>query len=160
MTSDPSSEQNQGGSDREKPASSPDAVARHMHLAWWALCFFAAGGIVLEGLLGFKVRAISDVDNETRRVMWRLAHAHGTTLSLVNILFCVVARQLSGWTNVAFASRCLLAALLLIPGGFFLGGVVIYGGDPSLGIILVPAGGLLLLAGLASTARAAGKHYR
>lgn len=159
MTDDSTSERNHGKSSRDNSEPTMHAIRRHMRFAWWALCFFAAGGIVLEGLLGFKVRAISDVDNETRRVMWRLAHAHGTVLSLVNILFCIVARQLSEWTTSTFASRCLFAALLLVPGGFFLGGVVIYGGDPSLGIILVPAGGLLLLAGLASTARGIGRHY-
>lgn len=159
MTDDSTSEPNLGKTTGDNADPAVPTITRHMRFAWWALCFFAAGGIVLEGLLGFKVRAVSDVDNETRRVMWRLAHAHGTVLALVNILFCIVARQLSEWTNSAFASKCLFAALLLIPGGFFLGGVVIYGGDPSLGIVLVPAGGLLLIAGLASTARGVRKHY-
>ena len=42
------------------------------------------------------------------------------------------------------ASACLMAASLLLPGGFFLGGLVIYHGDPGLGILLVPLGALML----------------
>ena len=34
--------------------------------------------------------------------------------------------------------RELLGALVLLPLGFFLGGVFIYGGDPGIGVILVP----------------------
>jgi hypothetical protein len=46
-----------------------------------------------------------------------------------------------------------MAASLLIPGGFFLGGVVIYAGDPGLGIVLVPVGALLLFTAVFLTAR-------
>ena len=48
----------------------------------------------------------------------------------------------------------LLSALILLPGGFFLGGLVIYSGDPGLGILLVPLGALFLLSGVFVTARA------
>ena len=34
---------------------------------------------------------------------------------------------------------------MLLPTGFFLGGIFIYGGDPGLGVLLVPIGGLLLV---------------
>ena len=43
---------------------------------------FGALGLLLESLHGFKVRAYLDVTNETRRLMWTLAHAHGTVLGL------------------------------------------------------------------------------
>ena len=46
-------------------------------------------GLLLESLQGFKVAAYLDVSNETRRLMWRLAHAHGTLLAVVNILYAV-----------------------------------------------------------------------
>ena len=39
-----------------------------------------------------------------------------------------------------FASRCLLIASVLIPGGFIMGGIHIYDGDPGLGVMLVPVG--------------------
>lgn len=39
-----------------------------------------------------------------------------------------------------------MAASVLLPGGFFLGGIFIHGGDPGLGIFLVPLGaGFLFL---------------
>ena len=43
-------------------------------------------------------------------------------------------------------------AFLLIPGGFLLGGLATYGGDPGIGILLVPVGALMLLAALAAVA--------
>jgi len=39
----------------------------------------------------------------------------------------------------------LTGATVLLPGGFFLGGAMIYAGDPGVGILLVPVGALLLL---------------
>jgi hypothetical protein len=46
------------------------------------------------------------------------------------------------------ASRCLLGANLLLPAGFFLGGIHSVAGDPGVGILLVPVGALLLLVGV------------
>ena len=51
-----------------------------------------------------------------------------------------------------------MLASLLLPGGFFLGGVVIYAGDPGLGILLVPVGALLLLTAVLLTALDAGRE--
>ena len=52
------------------------------------------------------------------------------------------------------ASACLVGATILMPIGFFLGGVTIYAGDPGVGSLLVPPGGLLLLFALLLTALA------
>lgn len=41
-----------------------------------------------------------------------------------------------------------------MPLGFFLGGVQFYGGDPGLGILLLPAGALCLFVAVLKTARA------
>ena len=107
---------------------------------------FLTLGIVLETLSGFKVGFYLDVTNSTRRLMWTLAHTHGTLLSILNIVFALSVRQVLSWkeTTRTLASRCLLGALALMPLGFFLGGVRIYGGDPGLGILLVPPGAFLL----------------
>lgn len=43
-----------------------------------------------------------------------------------------------------------------MPGGFFLGGIAFYSGDPGFGILLVPFGAVLLLAAVFLIARAAG----
>ena len=111
---------------------------------------------MLEVFHGFKVGWYLNVSNETRRLMWTLAHAHGTLLGLMHLAFAVTAHLLPAWPakSRALASHCLLAASVLIPGGFFLGGVVIYSGDPGLGILLVPLGAVFLFAAVFLTARA------
>lgn len=59
----------------------PDRVAeyarRHLRFGWWSLLFFLTFGLGLETLHGLKVGWYLDVENETRRLMWTLAHAHG-----------------------------------------------------------------------------------
>ena len=50
-------------------------------------------------------------------------------------------------------STSLYAASVLLPGGFFLGGVVFYAGDPGVGVLLVPAGAALLLFAIYGIAR-------
>ena len=71
-----------------EPSVPPIVYARrHLQFGWWSLVVFATLGLVLETLHGFKVRAYLDVSNETRRLMWTLAHAHGTLLAIVHIVF-------------------------------------------------------------------------
>ena len=48
-------------------------------------------------------------------------------------------------SSLRLASRALIGASLLLPGGFFFGGAVVYGGDPNLAVLLVPLGSALLL---------------
>jgi hypothetical protein len=126
-----------------------------MRFGWWALLVYAALGLLLEALHGFKVAAYLDVSNETRRLMWRLAHTHGTLLSAINILFALTLRSSppKAFRGIARASAMLVAATVILPGGFLLGGVVVYGGDPGVSVLLVPIGALLLLAALWSIAR-------
>jgi len=97
-----------------------------------------------------------DVGSETRRLIWTLAHAHGTLLSLVNLGFASAVLRIQDWNprRREAASACLVGATILMPVGFFLGGVKIYGGDPGLGSLLVPPGGMLLLFSLLMTALA------
>ena len=117
---------------------------------------FATAGLVLESLHGFKVRAYLDTANETRRLMWTLAHAHGTLLALVNVAAGVTWRAAPPMpANPRLISTSLIAASVLLPGGFFLGGVTFYGGDPGIGTLLVPVGAVLLLFALFSIARTA-----
>lgn len=130
-------------------------TARHLRLGWWGLAVFVLLGLALETLHGFKVPLYLDVDHEARRLMWRLAHAHGVLLSLVQLGYAATLRA-SPRCAGELTSRSLTAALLLMPLGFLLGGVWIHGGDPGLGVLLVPPGGLLLLLGVVQTARRAG----
>ena len=127
---------------------------RHLRFGWTALLFFAALGMTLELLHGFKVGWYVDVTSETRRLMWRLAHSHGTFLALVNIVFGLcLSRSSEEALGRRVASASLIASALLVPGGFFLGGLQVYSGDPSLGIALVPLGAVALLLALGLVVR-------
>ncbi len=127
-----------------------------MKVGWWSLLVFLTLGIGLEILHAWKLGLYLDVSNSTRRLMWTLAHAHGVLLALLHIAFGLTVTWLGAWKPASrrLASRCLLAAGIMMPAGFFLGGVVIYGGDPGLGALLVPPGGLLLFIAVLLTARA------
>ncbi|MFP8882224.1 MAG: hypothetical protein VCE43_23495 [Myxococcota bacterium] len=133
-----------------------ELARQHVRGGWWMLLVFLSLGLVLETLHGFKVGFYLDVANETRRHQWTLAHAHGTLLALVNIAFGWTLGSLPAWQGMPqkVASRCLFGASILMPGGFLLGGAVIYGGDPGLGIFLLPVGAAMLFVAVLLVARA------
>jgi len=132
-----------------------DFARRHLKFGRWCVLVFASAGLVLESLHGFKVRGYLDASNETRRLMWTLAHAHGALVGLINIVAGLMWRAFPPPPNARLVSTSLIAAGVLLPGGFFLGGVTFYGGDPGIGTVLVPIGAVLLLYALFCIARAA-----
>jgi hypothetical protein len=135
-----------------------DYGQRHLRFGWWSLLLFATLGLVLESLQGFKVRAYLDVSNDTRRLMWTLAHAHGTLLAIVHVIFALTWRSApAAMPKPNLISTSLIAASALLPGGFFLGGIAFYSGDPGLGVLLVPVGAVLLLVAVFSIARSASR---
>jgi hypothetical protein len=109
-----------------------------------ALFAFACVGLALEALHGFKARFYLDVDNETRRLLWRLAHAHGALVGLLNVVYALAARAWPALDD-ALTARSLLAALVLLPAGFLLGGAFARAGDPGGSVGLAAAGGLALV---------------
>ena len=125
---------------------------RNLRFGWWSLLVFLSLGGVLETLHGFKIGWYVDVGNETRRLMFTLAHAHGTLLALVNIAAGLTGRMVERFTLRSSVSFALIWAAILLPAGFFLGGIVIYDGDPGLGVWLVPIGAALLFYGIARIA--------
>ncbi len=127
---------------------------RHLKFGWWSLLVFLTLGTVLELLHGFKVGWYLDANNVTRRLMWTLSHAHGTLLALVHIAFAVTTSLMATCSTRRhqLASAFLIAASVLLPSGFFLGGCVIYSGDPGIGIFLVPVGALALFVAVFLTA--------
>lgn len=150
----------ESASDRTN-ASTALAAQAHLRFGWWSLLVFLTLGAVLEALHGFKVSFyLATGDHETRRLLWTLAHAHGALLALVNIVFGLSLPALVSLTARArlVASRCLFAAAVLLPGGFFLGGLVLYGGDPGLGILLVPVAVVPFWLGVFLAARGVGKQ--
>ena len=127
-------------------------VKRHLRIGYSGLLIFAVLGVALEALHAWKASAYLGVDHEARRLMWTLAHAHGLGLSLLQIAFAASLRLMAA-EKLLLASRLLNAATVLIPLGFFLGGVNTYEADPGFGILLVPVGALALLVGLAAVVR-------
>jgi membrane protein DedA with SNARE-associated domain len=125
---------------------------RNLRFGWWSLLIFLSLGAVLEMLHGFKIGWYVDVGNETRRLMFTLAHAHGTLLAVVNIAAGLTVRIVDRFTLRPSVSFALIWAAILLPAGFFLGGIVIYDGDPGLGVWLVPIGAVLLFYSIARIA--------
>jgi len=124
---------------------------RHLLLGWLGLLLFLTLGLLLEGLHGVKSDYYLDTRASTRRLLWTLAHAHGTLLSLVQIAFALSLPRASRIPDklALWVSRGLLGGLLFLPLGFLLGGVKLYGGDPGPGILLVPLGAVMLLIAVA-----------
>jgi hypothetical protein len=122
-------------------------VRRHLRIGWWLILFFATLGFVLEGMHAFKLGWYLNVSNESRRLMWSLAHAHGALLGLVHLGFAAtLAWGVSRMTSLGrWASQALTSGSLLLPFGFLLGGAFLHGSDPGYGILLVPVGACLLL---------------
>lgn len=144
----------------ESPAAADPR--QHLRFGWWALLVFLTLGIVLESLHGWKVGWYLDVANDTRRLMWTLAHAHGTLLAIVHLVFAATLAAVPEWRgrSLVAASRLLTAASLLMPVGFLLGGVYTHAGDPGLGVFLVPPGALALFVAVLLTARAVHRTTR
>ncbi len=143
---------------KSEPDAAPGAhevlVRRHLAWGWWALATFTAFGLVLEAAHGLKLGWYLDLGNATRRLSFTLAHAHGTLLGFANLGFAL-SLKLAALTpaTAARASACLRAATVLMPLGFFAGGVSFYAGDPGFAIALVPPGALLLVIAMVLTAR-------
>jgi hypothetical protein len=127
---------------------------RHLRVGWSALLLFAVVGVALEGLHAFKVPWYLGVASESRRLLFTLAHAHGVGLALVNLALAATCQRLPRPLAPA-ASLALVVGTILVPGGFFLGGLFVHGGDPGLGAILIPPGALFVLGALALVVRAA-----
>jgi hypothetical protein len=132
---------------------------RHHRIGWWALLLFLSLGIALETMHGLKLGLYLDPPHRIRRLMWTLAHAHGTLLSLTHIAFAAGVTQFGRWGTkpLRLASFLLIDALALLPLGFFLGGVWHTEVDPAPGVLLVPVGAAFLLAAVALIAWAASR---
>lgn len=90
---------------------------RNLRFGWWSLLVFLSLGGVLETLHGFKVGWYVDVGNETRRLMFTLAHAHGTLLALVNIAAGLTGRKADRFGLRPSVSFALIWAAICTAGG-------------------------------------------
>lgn len=134
-------------------AATSEWPARMMRQGWASVAFWMAFGLFLEGLLGYKHP--SYLDDPQRRELFRLAHAHGTLLSLLLIVAALCGR--SGLARATRPARfALRAGTLLLPLGFMLSGVRHYEGDPGPAIWLVPPAALLVIFGVVMLAVSGG----
>jgi hypothetical protein len=127
-----------------------DEARRCRRFAWTALAAWALFGLAIEAAHGFKLAAY--LDDNLRHTIWRLAHAHGVVLALVVLAFAASVPAGADDRDSARAARrtgvLLRAGALLIPVGFALGGIAPHEGDPGWPVVLVPVGGVSLVAGL------------
>lgn len=118
----------------------------HFAVGWIGLFVAVFAGVAIDAMLGLKIGLYLDVENQTRRLMWRLAHAHAAGVSLVHVAFGAYLAASSGILtfSLSLASRLSTVALVALPTGFALGGAQLYGDEPGLGIFLTPVGGVAL----------------
>lgn len=121
-----------------------------LRLGFLLLAISLSLGVSLEALHGFKVQAY--MASEMRRELWRLAHAHGTLLGILCLVFASLAPRHIAEPSQRSISRQIMAGAVLMPLGFFVGGILNSEGDPSIGIVLVPVGAALLIVALVRSA--------
>lgn len=134
-----------------------DLEGVHVRWGWWLIALYVLAGLALEALHALKLELYLHPAHEVRRLLWTLAHTHGTLLGLLHLAFAATLR----WGYVRPGALCgaaswgLRLAGLLMPLGFVLGGATHHGGDPGLGVLLVPVGGVALAVSVTCCATAA-----
>jgi hypothetical protein len=99
-------------------------------------------GLLLEGFLGFRVSGyMSDL---VRRELFRLAHTHGTLLSVLLLLCTLTVSKGLVYPN-KFAVLSLRIGTVLMPFGFLLGGTWTNKEEPNFLVFLAPIGGILVI---------------
>lgn len=131
-------------------STQPERSAARLGFA--LLAFSLPLGLTFEALHALKVDVY--LGSATRREMWTLAHAHGAMLGLLLLAFAALAPRYLAEGARSSIGRWLAGGGVLMPLGFVAGGVLNSEGDPSLGILLVPIGGVLLLVALLRAALA------
>jgi hypothetical protein len=131
-----------------------EPTRKAMVWGWFLLAAFLPLGLTLEALHALKVPVY--LESSMRREMWTLAHAHGNLLGLLCLAFAALGeRSIRDAAARASISFWLRLGAVLMPVGFFLGGILNAEGDPSLAIVLTPLGGLCLLFALLRAALSA-----
>ena len=121
------------------------------------LCLLAVSiplGLTLEALHAMKVQVY--LGSALRRELWTLAHAHGNLLGILCLVLASLgSRLVPDPARRQRLERLLAVGAVLMPLGFLLGGVLNSEGDPSLGILLVPVGGVFVFVALVLAIRSA-----
>ena len=124
---------------------------------WISLAAWIVFGLLIEGLIGFRSPAL--LDDSVRREMFRLAHAHGTILSLL----LLVADQYLRSRQIDLPAAAMLSLRIgaaVMPFGFLLGAIWHAETDPNFLIILSPIGGVMLIFGVVAIALTSLSHRK
>ena len=123
-------------------ATTPLGLAdRLLRQGWASVAMWMSVGLLLEGLLGYKIPAY--LNDPQRRELFRLAHTHGALLGILLIVAALVIGR--GASVPAIAVTALRIGAVLMPVGFFVAGIWHSEGDPGLAVWLVPPGALLVI---------------
>src|SRR5262245_39226003 len=95
------------------------ALTRTLRNGWLLLAVSLPLGVTLESLHAFKVQAY--LGSEMRRELWRLAHAHGTLLGILCLVFTALGERHVAAGIRRSVARQVSWGSLLMPLGFFLG---------------------------------------
>jgi uncharacterized protein YjeT (DUF2065 family) len=129
-------------SNQDESASTAAWGKQALFQGWLSIAVWMSFGLLLEGLLGYKIPAY--LRDPQRRELFRLAHTHGTLLGLV----LLAAGMMILRTNVSLPRAARIAIRLgavLMPLGFLVAGIWHSEGDPGLAIWLVPPAALLVI---------------
>ena len=143
-----------GKPDKKSAAELPRPLERLLFQGWVSIAIWMSFGLLLEGLLGYKVPAF--LEDAQRRELFRLAHTHGTLLAIV-LIGAALCGRLFEIRPPSVAVTALRLGAVLMPLGFLLGGIWHPEGDPGVGIWLVPPGALMVIFGAIATAIASRK---
>src|SRR5215216_6663227 len=130
-----------------------DWYGRLMLQGWSSIALWMSVGLLLEGLLGYKIP--SYLNDLQRRELFRLAHTHGTFLGLVLIAAALCHKR--GAELPRAGSLALSLGSALMPIGFFLSGIWHPEGDPGPAVWIVPPAALLIIFGTVMLALAHSK---
>jgi hypothetical protein len=138
---------------KENPQST-DTVGAMLFQGWLGTAFWMTFGLLLEGLLGYKIPAyLSDTQ---RRELFQLAHAHGTLLSLVLLIAALCAKSFAVEIP-RLAQLALRIGSIFMPLGFLFAGISHPEGDPGIAIWIVPVAAVMVIFGAISLAFACRK---
>jgi hypothetical protein len=113
--------------------------------------FLSLGG-ALDTLHGFKDGVVCRCWKRNAATHVHTCPRRRTLLALINIAAGLTVRKVDRFELRPSVSFALIWAAILLPAGFFLGGIVTYDGDPGLGVWLVPVGAILLFYSVARIA--------
>lgn len=123
----------------------------HLRATLALLALFVASGLWLEANLGLRLAGITA--DPLRREFLRLGHAHGGVLAILNLGLAFAMDRLQ--TPAAWARKIRWASLtgvVLVAGGFVVGGLTHGPTDPGPAVLVVPAGAMCLLLALCAAA--------